>query len=330
MATRTSPYVEEKTEVLYDPDEIVRRTIEQCKNFKFTMDTCIDVNGPSMLVIHNHPVTNVCIDLNNRGVKIIFITEINKDNIEYCRQLMKIGEIRHLDDFKGNFGVGDKRVYQGSANTIKLEVPPQMIISTVKSFVEQQQSSFDMLWHKAMTAKQRIKEIEEHTKRQFIDTIQDSVEINNLVHKLVTSAKEEILILFPTKNTFYRNENEGLMKLLKDITMRSGIKIRILIYLDRVNSREPINLDYSAGDRISVVLLEESELQPKIINMIIDNEYSLAVELEDDSALDLTGAIGFATYSNSDSTVSTYLSIFETLWIQAELRNKERKIPSID
>lgn len=39
---------------------------------------------------------------------------------------------------KGNFGVGDKRVYQGSATTIKSEVPPQMIISTVKSFVEQQ------------------------------------------------------------------------------------------------------------------------------------------------------------------------------------------------
>ena len=56
------------------------------------MDTCIDVNGSSLLVIPNHPVTNVCIDLKNRGVKIRFITEITKDNIKYCRQLMKIGE----------------------------------------------------------------------------------------------------------------------------------------------------------------------------------------------------------------------------------------------
>ncbi len=134
MADPTDESFIEKTEVLYNPDEIVRRTVEQCNSFKFTMDTCIDVNGPSMLVISNHPVTNVCIDLKNKGVKIRFIREITKDNIKYCIQLMKIGEIRHLDDIKGNFGVGDKRVYQGSATTIKSEVPPQMIISTVKSF----------------------------------------------------------------------------------------------------------------------------------------------------------------------------------------------------
>jgi hypothetical protein len=47
------------------------------------MDSCTDVNGPSMLVIPNHPVTNACIDMNNRGVKIRFITEITKDNIKY-------------------------------------------------------------------------------------------------------------------------------------------------------------------------------------------------------------------------------------------------------
>jgi two-component system, OmpR family, sensor histidine kinase VicK len=282
-----------------------------------------------MLVIPNHPVTNVCIDLKNRGVKIRFITEITKDNIKYCIQLMKIAETRHLDDIKGNFGVGDKRVYQGSATTIKSEVPPQMIISTVKSFVEQQQSFFDMLWHKAMPAKHRIKEIELHMKRQFIDTIQDGVEINDLVHKLIKSAREEILILFPTTNTFYRYESEGLMKLIKDAAALSGMKIRILIYLDNVNKRESINQDYTVGDRVRILMFEKSELRSKVITIIIDNEYSLGIELNDDGALDSTNAVGFATYSNSDSTVATYVSIFETLWVQAELRNKQSEITSI-
>jgi hypothetical protein len=35
-----------------------------------------------------------------------------------------------------------------------------------------------------------------------------------------------------------------------------------------------------------------------------------------------------ATYSNSESTVSSYDSIFEILWIQAELNNKEKYISS--
>jgi hypothetical protein len=65
------------------------------------------------------------------------------------------------------------------------------------------------------------------------------------------------------------------------------------------------------------------------MRVIIDNEYSLAIEIEDDRALDSRDASGFATYSNSDSTVTTYISIFETLWLQAELRNKQKEIPRI-
>jgi two-component system sensor histidine kinase VicK len=205
---------------------------------------------------------------------------------------MKIAEIRHLDEVKGNFGVADGRLYHGGATSAKSAPPPQLVTSTVKSFVEQQQYFFDMLWRKAIPAKQRIKEIERHTKRQFIDTIQDSAEIKDLLHKLVRSAKEEILMLVPTTNTFYRYRNEGLMKLIKYTAIHSGIKIRILVYLDNLNTRESINRDYSDGERITVILLQKSGLQSRVVTIIIDNEYSLAIELEDDSALDSTDAIG--------------------------------------
>jgi hypothetical protein len=40
---------------------------------------------------------------------------------------------------------------------------------------------------------------------------------------------------------------------------------------------------------------------------------------------DLYDAIGLATYSNSESTVLTYSSIFENLWIQGELRKEKKK-----
>jgi hypothetical protein len=42
---------------------------------------------------------------------------------------------------------------------------------------------------------------------------------------------------------------------------------------------------------------------------------------EYDSAMEV---LGLATYSNSESTVLSYASIFETLWIQAELRELSR------
>jgi hypothetical protein len=89
-------------------------------------------------------------------------------------------------------GIADRIYYRASAkNAGESSPPPLLISSTLKAF-EQQQYFFDMLWKKAIPAKQRIKEIEEHIKREFIETIQDSEETNSLISKTVSSATEEI------------------------------------------------------------------------------------------------------------------------------------------
>lgn len=52
--------------------------------------------------------------------------------------------------------------------------------------------------------------------------------------------------------------------------------------------------------------------------MIVDNEFAITVELRDSNEL-TDQAIGLTTYSNSEATVLSYASIFETLWTQVEL-----------
>ena len=54
--------------------------------------------------------------------------------------------------------------------------------------------------------------------------------------------------------------------------------------------------------------------------LIIDRKFSLSVEIKDDtqsSSDDL--ALGLATYSNSKSTVLSYVSMFEGFWRQAKI-----------
>ena len=60
----------------------------------------------------------------------------------------------------------------------------------------------------------------------------------------------------------------------------------------------------------------------KVTIIIVDRKYSLAIELKDDTKQISTEAIGLATYSNSQSTVLSYASIFESLWTQTELYQK--------
>jgi signal transduction histidine kinase len=63
----------------------------------------------------------------------------------------------------------------------------------------------------------------------------------------------------------------------------------------------------------------EPPIQTRVTVLIIDRRYSLTIELKDDSKDNSNEAIGLATYSNSKSTVLSYVSIFESLWMQTEL-----------
>src|SRR5205085_7950203 len=88
-------------------------------------------------------------------------TEITNDNINYCKELMKlVDELRHLNGVKGGLAVSETEYM---ATTVLEEAKPltQVIFSRVKEVVEQGQYIFDTLWNTAIPAEQRIGEIEE-------------------------------------------------------------------------------------------------------------------------------------------------------------------------
>ena len=194
--------------------------------------------------------------------------------------------------------------------------PSYLIFSNVRVFVEQQQYIFDNLWEKAIPAKQRIKEIEQGSKREFIETFRDPIEIQTLTSKVISSATEEICVIFSTANTFRRYERESVIELLTRKANNDGINIRILIEYDQY-IQEKVKKLVKAYSTIVVHYLDKS-VHTKVTTFLIDNELSLIVELKDDTKENGNEAIGLATYSNSESTVLSYASIFETLWISSK------------
>ncbi len=97
---------------------------------------------------------------------------------------MKIADIRHLDDVKGNMGIVDGDTYYASATNTESGSPPQLIVSTVKAIVDQHQYFFDIRWYKAIPVEQRIKEIEEgiEPKTEIIQDTKVSISrANNII-----------------------------------------------------------------------------------------------------------------------------------------------------
>jgi two-component system, OmpR family, sensor histidine kinase VicK len=307
----------QKTQVLYGVENILNFTLNRFLLVKEKSDTCLDSSGPSVLVT-TKPIWDSCKEFKKRGIRHRLITEITSQNIDYCKELMRhTDELRHLDGIKGNFSVSE-RDYQATALVQESQPLSESMHTTVKSFIEQQQYVFDTLWNKAIPAKQRLREIEEGLKRDFIDTIRDPNEVQSIIAKLISSAIEEIMLTFPTVNTFNRFQKEKMLDLLKNEATNNGIKIRILVDRGIKRKEDEIHQLTKECPNITIQYLNPSA-KTQVITIIADRELSLVMELKNDNKETTNEAIGLSTYSNSESTVLSYASIFETLWIQSEI-----------
>jgi Histidine kinase-, DNA gyrase B-, and HSP90-like ATPase/His Kinase A (phospho-acceptor) domain len=155
----------EKTEERYDVIKYgMNKTVQLLPKVRHRFDNCSDIRHPS-INISSEAIKNALLDIKNRGVKSRFITEITKDNLHSCKELMEvISELRHIDGVKGNFAVTDTE-YVSYAIPSEKAIPSQkekvvVIRSTSKEFVEQQQYLFDILWNKAVPAEHKIMEME--------------------------------------------------------------------------------------------------------------------------------------------------------------------------
>jgi two-component system sensor histidine kinase VicK len=307
-------------QIITGAENITEFNLQHYATTKVKIDACFDNIFPS-IIASDERIKNGMTDLVDRGIKLRLVTEITKENINYCKEIMKISEIRHLEGVKGNFGIIDEIEYNMHIIHQELQAPTQMVYCNVKSSVEAQQFLFNTLWNKAIPAGERIAEIEEGLKPAFIQTFRDADEIQRIAFDLVKSAKEDILILFSTPNSFRRQQKAGLIQLLTDVASQSAVKIRTLTH---INSRTSDFLDSlkSIGG-IDFRPLKES-LQTRLTTLIVDRKFSLEVEVKDDTRDNSSEAVGLATYSNSESTVWTHTSIFETLWMQAEMEEKQK------
>ncbi len=176
--------VPEKTEILtnvHDIDKTIHKTFSNISN---SYGTCIDASGPGV-VMSIESMKKRLIDAHARGIKIRFLTEITTDNLPYCKQMMQLGEMRHLDGIQGNFGVSETE-YLASATLDKEKLVPLLIYSNVKQIVKQQQFVFQTLWNKAIPGEQRIEEIELGKEHEFLEVCPDRREATSVTCSLLT------------------------------------------------------------------------------------------------------------------------------------------------
>ena len=310
------------TQVLYG----VKNAVKLFSRVVYGANTVIDICDDD--IISNTATSHKIIEKRvlEIGAKFRYITEIKKDNIKYCKELMKVGQVRHLDGIRTNFVVTDTE-YSSSAIMQQVHAHPETVYSNVRSIVEQQRYLFENLWNKAIPAERKINEIEEGIELEKTYVIQDPQSIQKLFVDMVKSVQHEVLLILPTVNAFLREHRMGIIQLLMQAMRERSVIVRILTPTNDVidNILKNTVISHQEGERRKDFDLRSINMSPEetavstVTIVVVDKKESLVFEKTDDTKENFIEAVGMATYSNSKPTVVSYISIFESLWTQVDL-----------
>jgi light-regulated signal transduction histidine kinase (bacteriophytochrome) len=315
---------DEKTEVLYGVDNAVKLLTSIVSGAKTILYACVDSSALQVDIEEVESIRKTILDAKNRGVKLRYVTEITKDNIQYWKDLMKIiDDLRHLEGVKGNFATNGSQYIDIALLQQTKPVVVQVIYSNVKALVDQNLYLFGTLWDKATPAEQKIREIEEGIEQEYFKVITDHEQVSQILVELAKSVKQEALVVLPNDRSMVRLDRLGVIDYAIKASQTNGADIRIICPLSEVNSRVVKKIFDKAPN---IKILNGINCPSGIY--IVDSQKFLRVEMRVAEAEIFSEAIGLAFYSNSRQSTESFKAVFELLWndrrLNEELRRSEK------
>ena len=282
--------------------EVINAMLDILYNSEHRIDICGNSRFPS-LIFSFESIRGAIMNVKNRKkyTKQRYIFEITQQNIQYCKNLTKIAEIRHMNEIEANFLLNEKE-YLGSI-TLK-EPHQQAIYSNVREIVQQQQNIFDTLWHKSVLAEKKIKEIEEGTIHYETRLIEDAQEIVKEISRLTASSTELCTCLTAGGMQYSYNHFFEVTKKLLDKQKKGEHKgIRYISNIDRDNMNLA-NILLNAGIEIRHV-----KNLPPMSFAVSDKEIAATIEKMEGGK-----NVQSLLLSNEPVYVNHFYYIFEELW----------------
>jgi signal transduction histidine kinase len=262
---------------------------------------------------------------NGQHQGIRWITSIkDKDSADLVKMFLDIGvRIRHVKNMPPiDFAVSDKVIMATIEKMEGGEMAQSLLVSNELAYINHFTSIFEELWKNGIDASDRIRDIEEGVDQANIEIISNPKEGINRAWNIMKSAKEEVLIMFSSTNAARSLFGTGGLQFLKEASDKNGAKVRVVIPADEGNIMPAIMKEMKLiYPQIDIRMMDRS-LQTRISIVLADRRECVIVELKDDTEHNYYKAAGITTYSDSNSIVSSYISIFESFWKQTELNEK--------
>lgn len=287
----------ETTAIFYDEKEIAGNIVSCIAGARGALDICASSAAPSIAVL-TAPFWKALKDADRRGVKIRFLTEINKGNIRHCNELAKVAEVRHLDGLRGGLALSET-VYMATVNLFEGKPVPVLIYSTAKELVEQQHYVFQTLWSTAQPAAQKVAEIERGVEPEFMEIITDQTMAPKIFARMLKSAEKKVLLLLPHAGSLKKAQEAGVLEVISGKAGWEGFEARMISPMDDAQKKQlPAGISALVGHESSMTLL------------VVDDKRCFLVEEREKGEKEH----GFILHTNSPAAVRTFKSFFDIQW----------------
>ena len=270
------------------------------------------------------------------------ILKITRENMELVAKFLDIEGvyIRHTSNpLPINFEVSDTKFNLSMRTSNKIDTSYVLSIPDL-SLIKYYKSIFEDLWNEGLDARIKIKDMRSNLNAEegFTELIENPYKTQELLIHHIQKATKEILIILPSINAFFRYRKIGIFNILEKKLL--NININNNSHHDEENSNKllvkiltPTNNKLEKNitniyNRIKKTNKQKENIEFRRVEslseintacIIIDKKDLLVIELKDDSKDNFLEAIGSSIYSNTPTTVFSYISIFDTLWTQTEL-----------
>jgi two-component system sensor histidine kinase VicK len=169
-----------------EPSDIAPTVLEIMSRAKLHYSSCFESKGATGGTSEEREAFRAALqDMRRRGVNLRAITEITRENLEACKRIAAIFELRHLDGVKANFAVTDLEYIASPSES-------DLIYSNSKNMVEQQEYVFETLWNRAVPAREKIQALELGREAEVTEFLGDRESAVRKILALLSNAKEKI------------------------------------------------------------------------------------------------------------------------------------------
>ena len=290
----------------------------------YEQSTCCSIGGMQLVYNNFFDEYKKIVDRSREGKEskgVRWISSIDKDSIDLVKIFLNAGmHVRHIKNLTHmDFAVDNQNF---NATIDKMEggkFMDTLLTSNEPAYIRHYNSVFEELWKSGIDATERIRDIEQGVDLADIEVLPSSAKAQEIYLNTVRDAVEEILLIFPTTNSFIRQDKIGAIRLAQQAAKEKNVRVRILAPANRLIEQKIHDLKQDCPGNIVDVRYIEQMVETKATILVVDRKVSLVMELKDDTKSTFHGAIGLSTYSNSKAGVLSYVAIFENLWRQAEL-----------